>query len=699
MEPLQKISAIPAFYQINAKTFGAAYNETLESYCAVGNTNFTNRTFVDFESNHSVRSEFNRGDYDYFRPNEAGPRTPEETIYWCMEAYKKIGIVNSVINLMGDFTVQGIKFVHPNRKIQKFYNTLAEKWRVPHVSERFANTLYRCGTVVIHGLEGKISLQTKNKWSKTSAKNDIKLEEPKIKDKVIPLRYIIYNPLSLEILNKGILGFSDRPIFGLKINGSILKDINNGLADENRSQYYRAEIPADFLEAIQSKAKVIPLDVNKVSAYYYKKDDWDLWGSPIAGPILDDLMRLEKLNLADMAALDGAISQVRHWKIGSLEYKIAPSATAINKMRSVLAKSVGGGVRELVTGPEIDFKESSTTVHQFLGSEKYQATLNAIYAGLGIPPTLTGVSTASGFTNNYISIKTLVERLEYGRTKLIEFWQAQLNKVALAMGFSSPAKIVFDQMVLSDESAEKALLLQLVDRDIISYESIRGRFDLDDEIERLRVKREYSERLADKDGPQKSGPFHNPEKIHEYFKLLLSGGDVTPSELGLELQPRKAGEKSRMDKQVELKKFSPPKPNGRPTNVKDSQKRKKKVVKPRTSAELYLWAGAAYQKVAEQTTHFFLGMLGKKNQRMLTVSQAAELEQIKIDIFANLTPFTTVDENTVYNILSQQCKTDVDFNSIFIDLTQKFVAANTRKPTVDELRNIVVASYVESKSS
>ena len=136
----------------------------------------------------------------------------------------------------------------------------------------------------------------------------------------------------------------------------------------------------------------------------------------------------------------------------------------------------GGGSFDLIWGPELDFKESGTNVHQFLGSTKYEPVLNNIYAGLGVPPTLTGSATSSGFTNNYISLKTLVQRLEYGREVLRSFWEKEIEIVQKAMGFRLPAKVMFDRMVLSDESSEKALLIQLVDRGIISYETIQERF-------------------------------------------------------------------------------------------------------------------------------------------------------------------------------------------------------------------------------
>ena len=70
---------------------------------------------------------------------------------------------------------------------------------------------------------------------------------------------------------------------------------------------------------------------------------------------------------------------------------------------------------DLIWGPELDFKESATQIYKFLGDEKYQPVLNSIYAGMGIPPTLTGIAgNGGGYTNNFVSLKTLIERLEYG---------------------------------------------------------------------------------------------------------------------------------------------------------------------------------------------------------------------------------------------------------------------------------------------
>ena len=80
--------------------------------------------YEDISTNISVRNEFSRNDYDAFRAGEARPIKSQHIIHACDSAYKKVGIVRNVIDLMADFGSQGVKLVHENKKIQTF----AQKW-------------------------------------------------------------------------------------------------------------------------------------------------------------------------------------------------------------------------------------------------------------------------------------------------------------------------------------------------------------------------------------------------------------------------------------------------------------------------------------------------------------------------------------------------------------------------------------------
>ena len=98
--------------------------------------------YADVSTNISVRNEFNRGDYDAYRSDESRPLKTQAIMRACDTAYKKVGIVRNVIDLMADFGCQGVKVVHENKRIQRF----VQKWFThkvdgPKVTERFLNYL------------------------------------------------------------------------------------------------------------------------------------------------------------------------------------------------------------------------------------------------------------------------------------------------------------------------------------------------------------------------------------------------------------------------------------------------------------------------------------------------------------------------------------------------------------------------------
>jgi hypothetical protein len=349
---------------------------------------------------------------------------------------------------------------------------------------------------------------------------------------------------------------------------------------------------------------------------------------------------LEKMRLADLSALDGAISNIRLWTLGNLDHKILPNKAAINKLRDILASNVGGGTMELVWGPELSYTESNSQVYKFLGSEKYNSVLSSIYAGLGVPPTLTGqAGNGGGFTNNFISLKTLVERLQYGRDQLTAFWEKECEIVRKAMGFRKSPHIVYDQMTLSDESTEKNLLIQLADRDIISHETVLERFKEIPSVEKMRLKREDKAREAD-NLPEKASPFHKPDKAFEIEKMEKQG------QINEKIAEKKESQK-------------PVNPAGRPLNKKDEEPRKKRVETPKSTpgvAELFNWANEQYDNISNFVNEAYLSTHNKKSMRNLTKADVAELEAIKLDVLYNIKLMADNGPQEIVDCLNQQRK-------------------------------------------
>ena len=661
-------------------------SESLEEYVGVTKAATGRRYSLDYsglDTNTSGRPGLTRSDYDYFRPEEAVPRNGIKPIIARAEdIYQKVGLVKNVIDLMGDFGVQGIRLAHKNKRIERFYNHWFAKVSGKDRSERFLNNLYKTGNVVVHRQTGKLSLKAAEKMYKTNASPDLQINvsEPSIEKREIPWIYTFIDPVYVDASGGSLSSFVQQKRYELRIPAKLRKLINSPKTDAEKEVV--AHLPSSILEAAKNK-KPFALDPEKVMVFHYKKDDWHPWAFPMIYSIMDDITVIEKLKLADMAALDGAISNIRIFKLGSLEHKIAPTKAATSKLAQILGNNVGGGTMDLVWGPDIELLESNTNVHQFLGEGKYVPHLNAVYAGLGIPPTLTGTFGAAGTTNNFISLKTLTQRLQYGRDVLTEFWTAEILRVQKAMNFRSPAKIEFDRMDLSNEEAEKSLLIQLADRNLISDELIQRKFGFDHDMEKSRLNSEHRARKS-KRMIRKSSPYHNPEPEEGLKKIALQSGTVSPSEVGLELEPKKKNEKTLLEiKQDSLPNKTtklandpsseslPGQPQeGRPKLSKDQKPRKEKKFSPQTGAKLSIWAATAQEQISDIINPMILEYFSKKNLRSLSSAQHNYLDDLKTNILLNIEPFEEITVDIVnsslgsseyvnkYNYYLKQIKSD-----------------------------------------
>lgn len=672
----------------------ASYSENIDSYGGLGKSSAYHRDFLNLEPNRSVRPQFTKRDYYAFREAERVPNNQKRIIKMCMDAYDKVGIIRNIVDLMGDFGSQGISVVHSDRTAEKFFKQWFKKVDGKERSERFLNNLYRTGNVIVYRSNATVTPEL-NTFMK-SVGNDIKIELPNVSRNVIPFRYNFFNPMSVNMKNSGLSLFVGSKKFS--ISNSVISDV-----------YKKGQIPQEILKtlppaarrSIENGDKEIPLEPDRLSVHYYKKDDWQVWANPMIYAILDDIIMLEKMRLADLSALDGAISNIRLWTLGSLDHKILPNKAAINKLRDILASNAGGGTMELVWGPELSYTESNSQVYKFLGSEKYNSVLNSIYAGLGVPPTLTGMAgNGGGFTNNFISLKTLVERLQYGRSLLVDFWQKEIEVVRKAMGFRRPAYIQFDQMNLSDDTAEKNLLLQLADRDIISHETILERFKEIPTVEKIRLKREMKDRDRD-DSPNKAGPYHNPQHDHEIEKIALNKDlldDEYLEEKGLPLRdviiedsPKK--EENPAVPKIEERDEMPSEKNGRPPNSIDTKPRKQRVEKPRTApglADLIDWSQDSYNKISECVTMAFLKANNKKNLRQVTKAELFDVERIKFDVLTNLDLLCEVNDNVIHQHLASASLTPTAFKTL---LSDKDIDINDM--SIESYRKKAVSCFVE----
>ena len=680
----------------------AAYTQSIQESATAMYSSRT-RDFSDLTSSLSGRPSLREADFDWFRPDQAVPTAPKDIIAFARLAYRRIGLIRNAIDLMGDFACQGVRLVHQNHRVEKFYNDWFVRVKGKEVSERLCNLLLREANVPIRMKTAKVNKAKRLQMQQSLASPDMPaiLKTDDFQKGEIPWQYHFLDPLTIEVVGGPISTLTGNKQYAISLPRRLAQHIRQlQNSQDNVERSIVADIPDEIIDAALGNKKVL-LPPDKTFMYYYKKDDWQEWADPMTYACFNDLILYDRLKLADKAALDGAISKIRVWKLGSLEHKLAPTPTASSTLQEILGSNVGGGTIDMVWGPDIELIETGTDVQRFLGEEKYRPTLMAIYACLGIPPTLTGTFGATGTTNNFISLKTLTERLNYIRGIVLEFWNEQLNIVRKSMGFRFPAQVEFDYMYLDDPAAMTNLLVGMADRNIVSDEFVQRHIKAKPDIERRRIVEEEKTRVS-KD-LEKISPYHSVDKQYGLEKVALQTGVVSPTQVGVELQDKQKGDKSALEMRNKQSRKAPagkapqaPGNPGSPPNTRDQNGRKPRTFKPRSKAAIELWAKDAQSKVSKVLNPGLLKHFNKKNMRSLTAKEFEQTEDIKFEVLCNLDFLQDLSDESVFAGLKEKLSDGVHRECR--EWIQSASENIQRKLSIEEIRGIRASFYADYKT-
>ncbi len=660
------------------------------------------------------RPGYSRNDYNTDRPEEKLPTGHADIIAACQGVYRSISAVRSVIDLMADFSSEGLVISHRIKAQQRFYRKWMDKVDLQGRAHDFMKLLLRDGNVVVKRKKAKLSFTTTRQltkgfigldspFSRTSQQladdlvpetvEKVPVDKGKIGAKEIPWKYSFISPVLLIKLSGPVGQFMGTNEVALRLDGKLRSAINSPKNKVDKELV--RNLPREVLEAAKKSGRgFVRLDPRTLWVDHYKKDDWEDWATPFLYSVLDDLMFKDRMRLADLAALDGVINVLRVWKLGNSKEKILPTSNAVNKLLGILANNVGGGALDIVWDDMIDLEVEYPPTDKILGAEKYISVDKDIGKGLGVPEILLGGSAkgaGGGGQTAFVQLKTLTERLQYVRGRCLRWIQNEIDIVRKAMGWSTLPIVHFGNMSLKDEVGEKKLILQMLDRGIISIESVQAIFGSDFTIELENLKRE--QRIREDNPPiiERSGPFNRPESVME-----------SQHEKSLEIEDRRAsnrgGENLRGDQPGSEEEGDE---GGRPPGTKDSQPRKDKtdkvlsLIKGNTLMSridavidpLYLKRANRKQKVAES--------VGKRG---LTLSQRQELEGVKWRILCAL-PADCKDDITSADVKGYLDSADKSVfelcDGTFRRLAGEFYLAHDRKPELLNRRILMVYAWAE----
>lgn len=616
----------------------------------VSNAELKNNVTTASSANVTDRLAHYPGTYESQRPYDAMPSTFKEIVKACRTAYLQVGVVRNVVDLMTDFACEDLKFVHPDKKTEAFFRVWAQKVKLNDVTSEFVRHSLIDANVVIKRHTAKINKPIESEWS-VNAKPDTKLYKEKntVSPKEIPIRYTFINILSLDYKTDENDIQNNKKKLVFKVNPRVLTKIRDTSSSLYQNLYKNAP---DVVEVLKNKDSY-DLDMTKIYVSHNKKDSWDDWAPPFLYSTLSDIHFKSKLRQAEVAALDGVINVIRIWKLGDHKEKILPTDAAVDRLIGILENNTGGGAVDIVWDTMIDMKDYYPPVKDILGSEKYEQVNKDILVDLGIPEVLLGGGEGANFSNSFIQLKTIVERLKAIRNQVSAWLNHEIGLICKAMDFKIAPKVFFGEMNLDDENVNKKLVIELLDRGAISLEAVLSMCGQDFLIEMERKQQEKDM------GVKLKSPF-----------------DEAPKPVN-----KPDGESAQ---------------KGRPPNSKDTIKRQRKNIKIRTSAGLMIKALDYIDMIDEHIIPHYMETINVSNARKLTNQQKDDIDNLRILILSCIKPEENITKDVLFDKLDNLTSANKDVYSYIKDKINEFISTNNEEPTLSQRKRIQAISWVEN---
>lgn len=280
-------------------------------------------------------------------------------------------------------------------------------------------------------------------------------------EKYITGGYTILNPLNVTIKDSGIPGVREAY---LKMNNDFINILKSG----NSQETLKNILPEEFLASIRENNSFVKLPSNIFTMVYKDKQPYEEWAIPMIAHAFRYLDYKSNLMAMDESTTNGIKNRILMVTIGNDMYPCFD-----NKELENLAAKFNNPSSNLTIfwnhTLQIKYVEPDTST---LSEDKYEPVMNDIRCVFGISKALTGDNGDSS-GNNVLNLKGMMEILQDARTAFIDWFYREINDVAniIANTKEDEVSVDFSTLNLKDENDFYRVLMQMVDRQIVSYET------------------------------------------------------------------------------------------------------------------------------------------------------------------------------------------------------------------------------------
>jgi len=490
----------------------------------------------------------------------------------------------------------------------------------------------------------------------------------------IPWRYVLFNPFQMELRGTKFVG-EQRWVF--IVDNNTMNDMGSGRLKQRSTHFDFLDetdinLPPEFKKMSgllspdapageHNDPRVIELDQRRLYTMHYMKDDHEDWAEPLLWPVMADIFYKNKLRQMDMSVCDSVINAVTIYKLGNLKEGYVASEEHMAKFAEFLRTPTQA--MNMVWNDALAVESVYPPVEKILSMAKYESVDRDILRGIGIPDTLIGGAQNGNFSTGFLGVRTLLERLEEGRQTVMRWLMKELQLLIETLGIRRLPSIRFGKMSLRDEKSEKMLIIQLLDRNIISIEAVLEAFGEEFEIELERLKDE--ERIRENTGLfQKHSPYVDPINDLDAEEQMKKESDIRLQEKRMDNKLKKKENKEKRNSQG---------PTGRPIDTGAPQEEERET-KPQGMAWLLDYevekerAMIHVNRVEKVVSKQVLKALNKETKRSLTKHETDGMIEITFAVASQTFGSLSVSADMVNEILSINPTINGSVYSLYLEM-------------------------------
>jgi hypothetical protein len=379
-----------------------------------------------------------------------------DAVILCQKAYYNFAVFRNTIDLMTEFSINNIYFEGGTQKSRDFLQAYFDKINLWSIQDRFFREYYRSGNVFVYRFDANFKPEEITRMTQVFGQEDYS------RDTKLPIKYSILNPA--DIILGGNINFSN-PLYYKVLSDYELERLKNPQTEEDVKILQNFDkVTIDKIKSKNASMITIPLKGEKVSAVFFKKQDYEPFAVPMGYPVLEDINAKAELKKMDMAIARTMQQIVLLVTTGNEPDKGGVNPKNLAAIQKIFNnKSVG---RVLVADYTTKAEFVIPTIGDLLDPKKYDVIDRDITMGLS--SVLVG---DQKFANESIKVQVFIERLKQAREVFLnEFLIHEVKRICKTLGFKNYPTPRFEDIDLKDSAAYGRVYNRLIELGILTPE-------------------------------------------------------------------------------------------------------------------------------------------------------------------------------------------------------------------------------------